>query len=525
MPKSKNPVYYAVKAGKNPGVYNSWDECKANAYGYAGAKWKKFHNYEEARSFIEGSQPSPPIIKAVTKPSKRPSPSENPREFYALVSESHSAIYTTLDKLREVYCEDRDICRRFFSYEEAEEFLRKHSENISNISPENNRKLPQSSYIRSGDIHSEERKPPIYYAVRHGRKPGVYSTWVDCRQQVIDYPGAWFRECTTLKEARLFVEAGKSPFYEQEEYLPPLMSPITPTPFPNTEPQVTKRRRGRPPKTSYTTPVHKQIVFSSSEPMDSLHFETQILPSPLMTTNHSVINHSPQSQQTPVSFSHQNNSELFCPPNESNIRITPMNSSNAFEQNSPISHRPESENSLTRSPSGDTFHSTDHHTSSRNTPAADEEVLSATNHTDKNIVYITASSHIEGDTTKSEYSVFWGNDDPRNLNESLTGTLQTIQRAEIMAAIRALEASHSDQELEVRTDSHYVFNFATDFSRKWPMNNWKSSSGLEIQNRDLFEQLLGLIEKRTSKTYWRLIDQNNPVPPNITICNNSLEQM
>ena len=43
--------YYAVKNGKNPGIYESWAECQAQVIGYSGAKYKKFSSYEEALDF------------------------------------------------------------------------------------------------------------------------------------------------------------------------------------------------------------------------------------------------------------------------------------------------------------------------------------------------------------------------------------------------------------------------------------------------------------------------------------------
>ncbi len=45
--------YYAVKAGRNPGIYDSWAECEAEVKGYKGAKYKKFDTLEEAQDFIE----------------------------------------------------------------------------------------------------------------------------------------------------------------------------------------------------------------------------------------------------------------------------------------------------------------------------------------------------------------------------------------------------------------------------------------------------------------------------------------
>lgn len=45
--------YYAVKEGRNPGIYESWKECKEEVIGFKGAKYKKFPTYKEALDFIE----------------------------------------------------------------------------------------------------------------------------------------------------------------------------------------------------------------------------------------------------------------------------------------------------------------------------------------------------------------------------------------------------------------------------------------------------------------------------------------
>lgn len=44
--------YYAVKKGKTPGIYLTWDECKAQVNGYKGAVYKKFNTKIEAENFI-----------------------------------------------------------------------------------------------------------------------------------------------------------------------------------------------------------------------------------------------------------------------------------------------------------------------------------------------------------------------------------------------------------------------------------------------------------------------------------------
>lgn len=48
--------YYAVKAGKTPGVYETWDACKAQVHGFPGAIYKSFPTKKEAEDFVNGMQ-------------------------------------------------------------------------------------------------------------------------------------------------------------------------------------------------------------------------------------------------------------------------------------------------------------------------------------------------------------------------------------------------------------------------------------------------------------------------------------
>lgn len=47
--------YYAVKNGKTPGIYRTWDECKRQVDGYPGAVYKGFATEAEALVFIGGA--------------------------------------------------------------------------------------------------------------------------------------------------------------------------------------------------------------------------------------------------------------------------------------------------------------------------------------------------------------------------------------------------------------------------------------------------------------------------------------
>ncbi|GEK88177.1 ribonuclease HI [Alkalibacterium putridalgicola] len=47
--------------------------------------------------------------------------------------------------------------------------------------------------------------PKKYYAVKKGRKPGIYSTWPDAQKQVSGYPSAQFKSFQTEREAQEYV--------------------------------------------------------------------------------------------------------------------------------------------------------------------------------------------------------------------------------------------------------------------------------------------------------------------------------
>lgn len=45
--------YYAVRIGRNPGIYHTWDECKRETMGFKGASFKKFSTREDAEAFMK----------------------------------------------------------------------------------------------------------------------------------------------------------------------------------------------------------------------------------------------------------------------------------------------------------------------------------------------------------------------------------------------------------------------------------------------------------------------------------------
>lgn len=53
--------FYAVKKGKTPGIFGSWQECKASVDGFPKAEYKGFATLEEARAYL-GEKPDESIL-------------------------------------------------------------------------------------------------------------------------------------------------------------------------------------------------------------------------------------------------------------------------------------------------------------------------------------------------------------------------------------------------------------------------------------------------------------------------------
>jgi ribonuclease HI len=61
--------FYAVRSGREPGIYRTWDECKAQVDGYPNAAYKGFARLEEAEAYLGiRKSPAPTLLPIEPKP-------------------------------------------------------------------------------------------------------------------------------------------------------------------------------------------------------------------------------------------------------------------------------------------------------------------------------------------------------------------------------------------------------------------------------------------------------------------------
>ena len=67
--------FYAVRTGRQTGIFTSWDDCRRQVTGFAGASFKGFETREEAEAFLSGDslmQASPVASEAMFSPQNIP---------------------------------------------------------------------------------------------------------------------------------------------------------------------------------------------------------------------------------------------------------------------------------------------------------------------------------------------------------------------------------------------------------------------------------------------------------------------
>lgn len=87
---------------------------------------------------------------------------------------------------------------------------------------------------------------------------------------------------------------------------------------------------------------------------------------------------------------------------------------------------------------------------------------------------------------------------PDNTKQELSGSeeISTNNRMEMQAAIEGLKALSFRSEVEIYSDSAYLVNcFRDKWYLKWQKNGWLNSKLKPVENKDLWEQLITLIDQ------------------------------
>jgi ribonuclease HI len=94
------------------------------------------------------------------------------------------------------------------------------------------------------------------------------------------------------------------------------------------------------------------------------------------------------------------------------------------------------------------------------------------------------------------FGVLYPNKEYNNISRPFTKEPLTNQRAELYAiykAIKKINKSEENANILIYTDSEYSIKSLTIWIKNWKVNNWISSTGKEVMNKDIIKKIDNLI--------------------------------
>ena len=93
------------------------------------------------------------------------------------------------------------------------------------------------------------------------------------------------------------------------------------------------------------------------------------------------------------------------------------------------------------------------------------------------------------------YGVYFGENDNRNISKRFSSEEKvTNNKAELKAISEAIKLFNKNQSYVIVSDSMYSIKSITMWSKNWIKNNWKTSSGTEVKNKELIKEILKNME-------------------------------
>lgn len=345
-----------------------------------------------------------------------------------------------------------------------------------------------------------------YYAVQTGHQPGVYTNWTDCLEQVRGFRGAKFKSFHTTEDAQMFL-TGKDPSRDpsSSSYTAKFYGvrcgkvPGVYTDWTSAEEQVTGVQK--PKVRAFPTRAEAEAFVASGATVANIATEVRKRSRPRVNTA-SLTVESSRSHHLPSinnntsagSISEDEGGRDVGDELERELEIL-------LEQDHVGLPSPEAETPMYKKCASIPENHSEREATRASSPASESRVSWTVEKKPLNNpvlkIYTDGSSLSNGRAgANAGVGVWFGVRDTRNISEPLSGPRQTNQRAELTAILRAINVSPLHRHVQIFTDSQYSIKCVTVWHHAWIRNNWNTSLGLPVENRDLVEQIVKKIQER-----------------------------
>jgi len=134
------------------------------------------------------------------------------------------------------------------------------------------------------------------------------------------------------------------------------------------------------------------------------------------------------------------------------------------------------------------------------------------------VVFIDGACERNGcNDAKASYGVYWGKDNPNNISGLLPDKEhQTSNRGEMHAGLVVLQqaAGMKIKKLTIKSDSNYLVSGMNIWHKNWTSNNWTTSKGLPVLNKDKWLQLLEYSKGLEAEIVWEHVKSHSGVEGN-----------
>ena len=99
--------------------------------------------------------------------------------------------------------------------------------------------------------------------------------------------------------------------------------------------------------------------------------------------------------------------------------------------------------------------------------------------------------------------------DSKTVTDSGAYKEATNQQMELKAAVMALESLEEATEVTLYSDSKYVVDGITKWIHKWMNRNWRTSTGTQVANIELWKELYKLTYEKGHIITWMWVKGHN----------------